>query len=180
MSLDIKHQMQSRAEPAGMLSPVRTGRSSLPARREQQTLNLRDVRAFPQLLRHRSCPAMAQHTRQGRPRSAALVCMCCVVLSAVAPPAAATAPQPGSTARLWPHLSAGRSGCSSEAAVQPSSEPADKPHWPTEVERRATAADVLAVLSGEHLCDAKWVSLAARLCKHVWLCSCAVLGRNLE
>ena len=162
-----------------MLSPACTGRSSLIAGRKQQALDLRHIRAFPQLLRQRSCTGMAQHSQHSRRPSAALVCMCCAVLSAVAP-AAATAPQPGSTAQLWPHLSAGRSGCSDEGTAQSGSDPAGKPHWPTEAERRATAADVLAVLSGEHLCDAKWVSLAARLCKHFWLCSCAVLERNLE
>lgn len=160
-----------------MLPPVCTGRSSLIAGRKQQAFNLRHVRTFPQLLRHRSCTGMAQHSQHSRRRSAALVCMCCAVLSAVAP-AAATAPQLGGTAQLWPHLSAGSSGCSDEGTAQSGSDPAGKPHWPTEAERRATTADVLAVLSGEHLRDAKWVSLTARLCKPVWLC--AVLGRNLE
>jgi hypothetical protein len=141
-----------------MLSPACTGRSSLMAGRKQQALNLRRVRAFPQLLRHRTCTGMVQHPQHRSRRSAALVCVCCAVLSAVAP-AAATAPQLGSTAQLWPHLSAERSGCSDGGTAQSGSDPADKLHWPTEAERRATAADVLAVLSGEHLHDVKWVSL---------------------
>ena len=141
-----------------MLSAVCTGRSSLMAGQKQQALDLRHVRAFPQLLRHRSCTGMAQHPRQGRRRSAALVCMCCAVLSTVAP-ATAAAPRPGSTAQLWPHLSVGRSGYQDEGTAQSGSDTADKPHWPTEAERQATAADVLAVLSGQHLHDARWVSL---------------------
>jgi hypothetical protein len=143
-----------------MLSSVCTGRPRLAAGPKQHALDLRHVQVLPQPLRHRSCPVIAQHPQQGRRRSAALVCMCCAVLSAVAP-AAATAPQLGSTAQLWPQLIAGRSGCSDEGTVQLGSDPTDKSHWPTEAERRATAADVLAVLSGEHLHDAKWVSLVA-------------------